>query len=157
MTKTTYLLVHLLVGSLVFLVPSTVALGNELWIPGPPDKKEVFGNLVFFPFHPTSRKAQFRFVVPDNFTAFRAAKVEVIAYKSNPITYDLHLSVSQDGLPKDHFTDWMHDLGPLLLVENEILEIDVSTIFPLLAPGNLVKLRFETNPGRVKTLAPLPV
>lgn len=28
----------------------------------------------------------------------------------------------------------------------------MSTIFPLLAPGNLVKLRFETNPGGVKTL-----
>ena len=46
----------------------------------------------------------------------------------------------------------MLDLGPVLLVENEILEIDVSTIFPPLAPGNLVKLRFETNPGRVRTL-----
>ena len=130
MTNTTHLFVHLLVGSLVFLVPSTVALGNEIWIPGPPGRKAVSGDFHFFPsFHP-SRETQFRFVVPENFIAFRAAKVLLIAYKPYPITYDLHLSVSQDGLPKDHYTDGILDLGPVLLVENEIRRSMCPRSFP---------------------------
>jgi hypothetical protein len=62
-------------------------------------------------------------------TAFLGAKVAIIPAKTMDITYSLYLSVSSDGESHRGFED--EQLGiPVSMVKGEMLEIDVSSIFP---------------------------
>ena len=91
----------------------------------------------------------FSFGILDNLEDFIGAKVVLIGKKDGAISYDLQLSISQNALRHDDFTDSIQDL-PALLVRDELLEIDVSEIFPsnLAAGVDYASLHFNARHGR---------
>jgi len=79
-------------------------------------------------------KHTFGFAVPDNFESFVGAKVVVIGKSDRLVGYDVRLSVTQNMKRHDDFTS--QDLGlSVVLVKDELLEIDISSIIPALNPG----------------------
>lgn len=62
--------------------------------------------------------------------------------------YDLYLALSRDGEKQDFFTDARRGLGPLLVAPGQLVEVDVSEVFPAgaLAGVDYVTLRFRANP-----------
>ena len=82
--------------------------------------------------------------------SFVAAYVTVIVRKSGEVNYDLFLSLSQDGLRHDDYTDALLGQVTGTLGRNELREIDVSAIFsdptPALVPGmDYISLFFRAN------------
>ncbi len=63
-------------------------------------------------------------------------------------TYDLYLSLSRDGERQDFFTDARRGLGPVTVAPGQLVEVDVSEVFPAgaLAGIDYVTLRFRTTP-----------
>jgi phage tail-like protein len=62
--------------------------------------------------------------------------------------YDLYLSLSRDGERQDFFVDARRGLGPLAIAPGQLLEVDVSEVFPTGAMAGIdyVTLRFRTTP-----------
>ena len=93
----------------------------------------------------------FSFSAPDDMEDFVAAKIVVIGTKSKNIEYDLNLSISQNGLRHDDYTDDTFQNQPATLFEDELLEIDVSLpylgghTFPR---GGLHRLAFQRRSNR---------
>ena len=134
-----------IVSALLFCVLAmpAVSAANEIWVtPGDTLASKNRGAWA------TTRqgRTRFSFAIPDNMTAFLGAKVAVIPTRTMDITYDLHLSASSDGESHRGFEDDQVDL-PASMVKGEMMEIDVSSIFPLgLLPGaDYVSLVFHPN------------
>jgi hypothetical protein len=125
------------------LAMPAVSTANEVWIaPGDALASRNTGDWA------TTRqgKTRFSFAIPDNMTAFLGAKVAIIPTKTMDITYDLYLSVSSDGESHRGFEGEQIDL-PASMVKGEMLEIDVSSIFPFgMFPGeDYVSLVFRPH------------
>jgi hypothetical protein len=114
------------------LAMPAVSTANEIWVtPGDTLASRNIGDWA------TTRqgKTRFSFAIPDNMTAFLGAKVAIIPTKTMDITYNLYLSVSSDGESHRGFEDEQLRI-PVSMVKGEMLEIDVSSIFPLgMFPG----------------------
>ena len=91
-------------------------------------------------------EAHFTFAIPDSLDRFTGAQVIVIGKKNGPITYDLHLSISQDGADRSAFTAGATGLAATL--ENgELTALDASSLFPALAGGeDVAALHFLAAP-----------
>lgn len=123
-------------------IPGVVS-ADEIWVaPGDRLAKTKLGDWATT----SAGKTIFSFAVPDDMTAFLGAKVVVIAERSLDITYNLYLSVSADGEPHNGPTYEELNL-PISMVAEEMLEIDVSSIFPSgLVPGeDYISLAFRAN------------
>lgn len=123
-------------------IPGVVS-ANEIWVvPGDRLAKKKVGDWA------TTHmgKTVFSFAVPDNMTDFLGAKVVIIPKRTRDITYNLYLSVSADGEPHDGTTFEELDV-PASMVAGEMLEIDVSSIFPAgLVPGaDYISLVFKAK------------
>jgi hypothetical protein len=125
--------------SAVLTLPATA---DEIWI-APGEKGDVaVGNWGLTP----AGEAHFTFTVPDSLDRFTSAQVMVIGKKSQPITYDLHLSVSRDGESQDAFTAAATGL-PATLDTDKLTALDASSLFPALTPGqDVVALHFRASP-----------
>ena len=91
---------------------------------------------------------RFSFALPDDFVDFLGAKVAVIGKKDKEFTYDLNLSISQNMLRHDDFTQSLLDLPALPGGKDQLLEIDVSEIFDgvvFFAGVDDISLRFESH------------
>ncbi len=87
----------------------------------------------------------FSFAVPDDFESFVEARVVMTGKHSKEILCHLLLSVSRNLLPHDDFVDSLAGL-PATVVEDELLEVDVSAIFPALIAGqDYVSLHFDAD------------
>jgi hypothetical protein len=128
---------------IALILVATPSLADEIWVTPAvvPAEKEV-GNWAV-----TDRgDTHFSFAVPNDLSVFAGAKVVLIRKEDMEITFDLSLSLSRDGLPHDVFTDAMADLGPEMLLKNQLREIDVSAIFPDFDPGmDYVTLHFRAK------------
>lgn len=62
--------------------------------------------------------------------------------------YDLYLSLSRDGERQDFFTDSRRGLGPVSVAPGQLVEVDVSEVFPAGAQAGIdyVTLRFRAAP-----------
>ena len=111
--------VDLALAIVVVLCLSTPVSANKIWVlpTDDPPKKEV-GNWAVT----EKGKTHFSFAVPDNMIAFEEAKIVVIGEKDIDITYDLHLSLSQDGLDHADFTASILAVGPVALFKEELAE-----------------------------------
>lgn len=127
---------------LVGLVLVPPATADEIWI-APGEKGDVaVGDWGLTP----AGEAHFTFTVPDSLDRFVGAQVLVIGKKDRPITYDLHLSISRDGAGQDAFTADATGLSATLEAD-ELTALDVSSLFPELAPGeDVVALHFQASP-----------
>ena len=109
------------------LVPlSSSAIANEIWVL--PSKNAA--NAAIGDWATTSRgNTRFGFAVPDNLESFVGAKVVAIGKSDQVIEYDVRLSITQNMKRHDDFTS--QNLGlSAALVEDKLLEIDVSSIIP---------------------------
>lgn len=131
----------LAVGALV-LVLAQSATADEIWI-APGEKGDVaVGDWGVTP----AGEAHFTFAVPDSLDRFVGAQVMVIGKQDRQISYDLHLSVSRDGASQDDFQAGASGL-PATLDADELTALDVSSLFPALAPGqDVVALHFQASP-----------
>ena len=141
--------------ALSFLTLTTPALANELWVTPEANGKgagKKVGNWAI----PDDGDTRFSFAVPDNLTAFVAAKVVVIGKKDKDILYDLSLSISQNGLRHDDFTDDTFQELPASVLKDELLEVDVSPPFlglELFLGVDYVALHFKADKkGDVRVL-----
>ena len=118
------------------------AAADEIWIAPAED-----GNVAVGDWGVTSSgDAHFAFAVPDSLDRFVGAQVMVIGKKNRAITYDLHLSISQDGASHDAFDADATGL-PASLVADELTALDASALFPALsAGGDVVALHFRSSP-----------
>ena len=132
--------VDLALAIVVVLCLSASVSANEIWVlPTLDPPKKGVGNWAVT----EKGKTHFSFAVPDNMIAFQQAQIVVIGNKDINITYDLHLSLSQDGADHADFTDSI--FGGVALFQGELLEIDVSAIFPPLLSGvDYVGLHLKT-------------
>ena len=118
------------------------ALADEIWI-APGEKADVaVGDWGATP----AGAAHFSFAVPASLDRFTGAQVIVIGKKNRQITYDLHLSISRDGEPRDAFS--ADDNGLTATIEKDELQaLDASSVFPALAAGeDVVGLHFQAWP-----------
>lgn len=118
------------------------AAADEIWI-APGEKGDVaVGDWGLTP----SGEAHFTFAVPESLDRFVGAQVMVIGKKDRAITYDLHLSVSQDGASRNAFTADAAGL-PASLDADKLTALDASALFPALEPGqDVVALHFRASP-----------
>ena len=133
-------------SALLSLATATPVLANELWVtPAKKHADKAVGDWAATRFGDT----HFSFGIPDNFDGFLGATVVLIAKESGEISYDLHLSISQDALSHDDFTDSIQDL-PAVVVKGQLLELDVSAIFPsdLVAGVDYASLHLNARHGR---------
>src|SRR5215213_2467680 len=111
-------------------IPALPASADEIWI-APGEKGYVaVGDWGITP----AGEAHFTFAVPDSLDRFIGAQVMVIGKRNRQITYDLHLSISRDGEGRDAFQANAAGL-PATLETDELTALDVSSLFPALAPG----------------------
>lgn len=142
------------------------ARANEIWVsPKAREDSKAIGNWATTP----TGEARFSFGVPDNLVRVLGARVVVIGppesreadddgadderrRREHAFTYTLSLSLSETGSPQDLFTDRRSGLGPIAIQSGQLVEIDVSEIFPAeVAPGtDVMTLRFVAQPkGKV--------
>lgn len=134
---------YLAIGAVLLgLALAPPAAADEIWI-APGEKGDVaVGDWGLTP----AGEAHFTFAVPDSLDRFVGAQVMVIGKKNRPVTYDLHLSISRDGESQNAFEDAAAGLSATLEA-NELTALDVSSLFPELAPGeDVVALHFQVSP-----------
>ncbi len=122
-------------------VLSVSAAADEIWI-APGEKADV----VHGDWGVTSvGEAHFTFAVPDSLDSFTGAQVMVIGRKNKTITYDLHLSVSQDG--SSHNVSPADATGLSATISTDKLSaLDASSVFSTLIGGtDVVGLHFEAS------------
>lgn len=124
-------------------LPTAPAGANELWVvPGKHTAHAEVGDWATTP----SAMTHFSFAVPGDFESLVAAKVIVIGQQTRGASYDLGLSLSNHMMPHNLVTASLPG-QPLALVAGDLLEIDVTAIFPPLQAGiDYVSLSFATNP-----------
>jgi hypothetical protein len=138
-----FFLALLLVCTFLFQGFLASALANEIWVaPEKKDPDKAVGNWAVT----KDGDTHFSFALPDNMTDFLGAKVVVIGKKDKDITYDLHISVAQNMQRHDAISYSLTDLLETL-VKDELLEIDVSSVFPdPLYPGyDYITLHFKAD------------
>jgi len=124
----------------VFALP---AAANEIWIsPEKKDANKILGNWAVT----NEGDAYFNFSVPDNFVAFQGAKILLIGKKDGIITYDLDLSISQNALRHDAFTNVLRGQN-VFAGKDKLQEVDVASLFggSLFAGMDYVSLHFEAD------------
>ena len=138
-----FLFVTVMVCAMVFQLFSATALANEIWVsPEKEDPNKEVGNWVVT----NNGDTHFSFALPDNMTSLLGAKIVIIGKKNKDITYDLNISVAANMQRHDAYSNSLLNL-PATLIEDELLEIDVSYIFPEeLYPGDdYVSLHFKAD------------
>ena len=138
-----FLFVAVMVCAMLFQTFLAAALANEIWVsPAKHDANKTVGNWVVT----NNGDTHFSFALPDNMTSFLGAKVVLIGKKDKYITYDLHISVASNEERHDAYSDSLRKL-PATLIKDELLEIEVSDIFPdELYPGDdYVTLHFKAD------------
>ena len=107
---------------------------------------------------------RFTIAVPDNMTAFLAARVALVvdrgtAHASDApshrepgqasFLYDLSLTVNREGAPLDVVAQEREDLGPVTAPAHRLVEVDVSEVFPrdMVPALDYVTLLFRTRPS----------
>lgn len=127
--------------ALLSLGAALPAAADEIWIAPGEKADSVVGDWGLTP----GGEAHFTFTVPSSMDGFTAAQVLVIGKKNGATTYDLHLSVSRDGESHNAFSTDANGLTATLVV-NELTALDVSSVFPVLAPGeDIVALHFHAS------------
>jgi hypothetical protein len=118
------------------------ASADEIWIAPGEQGNVAVGDWGVTP----AGDAHFTFAVPDSLDRFVGAQVMVIGKKNGPITYDLHLSISQDGASHDAFNADATGLSATLSTD-KLTALDASALFPALADGqDVVALHFHASP-----------
>lgn len=134
----------LVTGAILFSLAALAlpVAADEIWI-APGEKSDVaVGDWGLTP----AGEAHFSFAVPDSMDRLVGAQVMVIGKQDRQITYDLHLSVSQDGEAADAFNADATGL-PATLEADELTALDASSLFPALAAGeDVVSLHFLASP-----------
>jgi hypothetical protein len=129
---------------------SASALANELWVEptaAAPGKK--VGDWAVT----SSADTRFSFAVPNNMQTFTGAKIVVIGSKDLSTTYDLRLSLSQQG--KNYADKTNTSFGQsLVLSKNMVKEVDVSALFPpaMTAGVNYATLHFKAKSKAAQVL-----
>lgn len=140
--------------ALVVAVAAVPAAGDELWVaPGEKNDHEVGDWGVT-----NTGEAHFVFGVPDDLAQLDGVVVVLLGKKNTDLTYDLALSIAQDGQAQDAFTASADGL-PLTLFKDQITEVDVTGLFPaaLAAGDDNVALSFSTQPNGQAHVAGLKV
>lgn len=133
-----------LVAALVCLASffAISAAADEIWI-APGEKADVSHG----DWGVTSvGEAHFTFAVPDSLDSFTGAQVMVIGKKNKSITYNLHLSISQDG--SFHYASTADATGLSATISTDKLSaLDASSVFPtgLVAGVDVVGLHFDSS------------
>lgn len=92
-------------------------------------------------------EASFVFGVPAKMNTFTKATISAIATKTGTTRFDLSIAIAKSGETQDSFESQQTNLGPLSLVKDRVIEIDVSSVIP----GNLesgrdnIALRFNAD------------
>jgi hypothetical protein len=91
-------------------------------------------------------EAHFTFAVPPSLDQFVGAQVMLIGKKNKAVTYELHLSISQDGANQAAFNADATGL-PLTISTDKLSAADASSLFPtaLAAGVDLVGLYFKAT------------
>lgn len=133
---------HLSAFFIFILLTVHVAWGAEIWVSPAVDPADTaVGDWAAT----NSTRAHFSFAVPDDFSGFVSAKVVMIGKNDKDTTADVFLSISQNALRYDDFTDALFSL-PLSLKSSELIEVDVSSVFPALNAGSdYASLYFESK------------
>lgn len=140
--------------ALVVAVAAVPAAGDEFWVaPGEKNDHEVGDWGVT-----NTGEAHFVFAVPDDLAQLDGVVVVLLGKKDRNLTYDVALSIAQDGQDHDAFTASADGL-PLTLVEDQITEVDVTALFPaaLAAGDDNVALSFSSQPNGQAHVAGLKV
>jgi hypothetical protein len=109
------------------LLPTMVggALANEIWVS--PAKNAAGVDLGTYAVL-DGKQTHFVFGIPDNFTSFVAAKVVLIPTATAATTYSLGLSVASSPEAYGAHT-YSSSSNPLRVTANQVIEIDVSSVF----------------------------
>jgi hypothetical protein len=118
------------------------AAADEIWVAPAED-----GNVSVGDWGVTSSgDAHFAFAVPDSLDRFVGAQVMVIGKKNRAITYELGLSISQDGAHHAAFNAGASGL-PATIATDKLQALDATALFPPLAAGSdVVALHFRASP-----------
>lgn len=133
----------LLVFTFLFQGFLVSALANEAWIPPmKKDQDKMVGNWAVT----NIGEAHFSFGLPDNMKDLVAAKVVFIGKKDKDITYDLYMSVAQNGEAQDVLT--FSKKGQMAsLLKEQVLEIDMTDFFKFVF-SEISRLRPGFEPGK---------
>jgi len=121
---------------------SLPAVADEIWI-APGEKADVtVGDWGVTP----TGEAHFTFAVPPSLDQFVGAQVLVIGKKNKTVSYELHLSISQDGANQAAFNADVTGL-PLTISTDKLSAADASSLFPtaLAAGVDIVGLHFKAT------------
>jgi hypothetical protein len=141
--RTIFILALALVAAMLLPGVFNPVQANELWVEpmaAAPGKK--LGDWAVT----SSGDTRFSFAVPNNMQTFTRAKVVLIGSKDLSTTYDLRLSLSQQGKNYADKTNTSFQQA-LVLTKNTVKEVDVSSIFPagLAAGTDYATLRFTAK------------
>lgn len=128
------------------LLIAGLSSADEIWVaPGAPTADAEVGSWAVT----AKGETHFSFAIPDDLSSFQGARVVVISGEDTDARYDLFFSLSRDGFPQDVYSDRRLGLGPATLFRNQLQEIDVSEVFPDLAPGtDVATLRLRVRGWR---------
>ncbi len=92
-------------------------------------------------------EANFVFGVPTNLTGVSGAKIVGIAKKTESSKFDIEISVAKHGEDQDAAVSEFDDQGPVSLIKDRLVEIDISALMPsaLTAGQDNVSIEFELD------------
>ena len=143
------------------LLASSILALTIGWLPAPARASTVFvppealpaGPLVHGVGVPDTGDASFTFLAPDDLQNISRVTVITVgnavgAINNRPLTYSLHLSISQNLQRQDALSNDFWNL-PATATSNTTVEIDVSSIFPSIVHAGLdvVTMAFDSNPN----------
>ncbi len=144
------------------IVSAAKAEANEIWVLPAPAEGGFRDTASRAP--SLAGDARFTVAVPENMTAFLAARVALVVDRGSAhasdapshrgpddssFLYDLSLTVTRQGAPLDVVALEREDLGPVTAPAHQLVEVDVSDVFPGdMVPGSdYVTLVFRTRPS----------
>jgi hypothetical protein len=124
------------------LAVAVPAAADEIWIAPGEKADQTVGDWGVTP----SGDVHFAFAVPPSLDQFVGAQVMLIGKKNKAVTYELHLSISQDGANQAAFNADVTGL-PLTISTDKLSAVDASSLFPtaLAAGVDLVGLYFKAT------------
>ncbi len=136
-------------------------LVKELWLaPGGKEANDNVGNWAV----DKGGNTRFSFSVPADFEALISAEILVIGDQTKNETYDLFISVSQNGLARNFFNGaGAANPNPIALVKDQLHVIDITSLIPAIEPpDDFVSVAFDGKKAlvvgmrlRYRAVAPL--
>lgn len=130
--------------ALVAVLAALPAAADEIWVAPAEKSDHEVGDWGVT----NTGEAHFSFAVPEQLDSLTAVEVVLLGKKNRQLSYDVSVSIAQDGQAHDTFTSGATGL-PLSLSEGDLAVVDVTSIFPaaLAAGDDLVSVSFQASPN----------